>query len=177
LKKSVEVLSDVLDVDPPVLPSSDEDEDANAESGDGKGISLWTNENDTDENLGPFDDEETRAFYCDVPDLLATKPAALLGLNPVDLEKQRERNNRQYSGLGGGDEVVAMDVEDVETKDDDMDEVNEADADDATMDENAEGETSDGGKICGDELSLNKLLIYWISHIMFFALIFLDQFQ
>jgi regulator of nonsense transcripts 2 len=158
LKKSVEVLSDVLDVDPPVLPSSDEDEDANAESGDGKGISLWTNENDTDENLGPFDDEETRAFYCDVPDLLATKPAALLGLNPVDFEKQRERNNRQYSGLGGGDEVVAMDVEDVETKDDDMDEVNEAHADDATMDENAEGETGDGGKICGDELSLNKLL-------------------
>jgi hypothetical protein len=25
-------------------------------------------------NLGPFDDEETRAFYCDLPDLLSTKP-------------------------------------------------------------------------------------------------------
>lgn len=146
LKKSVETLSDVLDVDPPVLPSSDEEED-NAQAADGKGISLWTkNENDNDENLGPFDDEETRAFYCDVPDFLETKPAALLGLNPADLEKQKERNSRQYSGLEGGDESedVAMEVEDVETADT-VEEAND-DVEDATMEDNAEDETEDGGE-------------------------------
>lgn len=146
LKKSVETLSDVLDVDPPALPSSDEEED-NAQAADGKGISLWTkNENDNDENLGPFDDEETRAFYCDVPDFLETKPAALLGLNPADLEKQKERNSRQYSGLGGGDESedVAMEVEDVETADT-VEEAND-DVEDATMEDNAEDETEDGGE-------------------------------
>lgn len=146
LKKSVETLSDVLDVDPPALPSSDEEED-NAQAADGKGISLWTkNENDNDENLGPFDDEETRAFYCDVPDFLETKPAALLGLNPADLEKQKERNSRQYSGLEGGDESedVAMEVEDVETADT-VEEAND-DVEDATMEDNAEDETEDGGE-------------------------------
>ena len=149
LKKSVDTLSDILDVDPPVLQSSDDDEEGNAESGDGKGISLWTkNENDTDENLGPFDDEETRAFYCDVPDLLSTKPAALLGLSPADLEKQKERNERQYGGLGGGDEAedVAMEVDEVDTKDADPEESNEDDAEDAAMDEKADGETEEGGK-------------------------------
>jgi regulator of nonsense transcripts 2 len=144
LKKSVEALSDVLNVDLPSLPKSDEDEE-NAEATDGKGISLWT-KNDTDENLGPFDDEETRAFYCDVPDFLETKPAALLGLNPADLEKQKERNLRQYGGLGGSEESedVVMEVGDVETTND-LEE-NEIQAEDATVNDNAEGEAEDGGE-------------------------------
>ena len=150
LKKSVETLSDVLDVDPPVLQSSDDDEEGNSEAADGKGISLWTkNENDTDENLGPFDDEETRAFYFDVPDLLSTKPAALLGLSPADLEKQKERNERRYGGLGGGDETddVAMEVDEVDTKDADIGESNEGDVEDVTVDEKADVETEEGGKM------------------------------
>jgi regulator of nonsense transcripts 2 len=144
LKKSVEALSDVLNVDLPSLPKSDEDEE-NAEAADGKGISLWT-KNDTDENLGPFDDEETRAFYCDVPDFLETKPAALLGLNPADLEKQKERNLRQYGGLGESEESedVVMEVGDVETTND-LEE-NEIQAEDATVNDNAEGEAEDGGE-------------------------------
>ena len=151
LKKSVETLSDVLDVDQPHLPSSDEDEDA-AETVDGKGISLWTkNENDTDENLGPFDDEETRAFYCDLPDFLSTKPAALLGLNALDLEKQKERNERQYGGLGGEDEtedVAIDDIRDVDAKDDDLVAENEDGAENAaTTEEKADGESDDGGKL------------------------------
>lgn len=147
LKKSVETLSDVLDVDPPVLSSSDEDEDANIEA-DGKGISLWTkNENDIDEKLGPWDDEETRAFYCDVPDFLETKPAALLGLNPADLEKQKERNKRQYGGPEGLDESedVAVEVEDVGTTEIAVEE-NEDDADDMAIDDKVEGESEDGGE-------------------------------
>eukprot|EP00804_Cyclotella_cryptica_P010576 CCRYP_021015-RD/>CCRYP_021015-RD protein AED:0.06 eAED:0.06 QI:166/1/1/1/0.87/0.88/9/1431/1142 len=153
LKKSVETLSDVLDVDPPVLPSSEEDGDDNAGATDGRGIKLWTkNENDPSEEerdarLGPFDDEETRSFYCDVPDLLATKPPALLGVNLVDLEKQKERNARQYGALSGGEgpEVGAMEVEDVDTKDDGLDEFEEGDTEDVTMEDKVEGESEDGG--------------------------------
>lgn len=154
LKKSVETLSDVLDVDPPVLPSSEEEGEDNAGATDGRGIKLWTkNENDPsdedrDARLGPFDDEETRSFYCDVPDLLATKPPALLGVSLVDLEKQKERNARQYSSLAGGDgpAVVAMEMEDVETKDDALDEFEEGDTEDATIDDKVEGVAEDAGK-------------------------------
>ena len=100
LKKSVETLSEALDVDVPVL----EEEETNEDSADGKGIELWSKNNEgRDEKLGPFDDEETRSFYCDVPDLLSTKPAALLGLKPEDVEKLKERNARVY-----GDEEVEM---------------------------------------------------------------------
>ena len=100
LKKSVETLSEALDVDVPVL----EEEETNEDSADGKGIELWSKNNEgRDEKLGPFDDEETRSFYCDVPDLLSTKPAALLGLKPEDVEELKERNARVY-----GDEEVEM---------------------------------------------------------------------
>jgi hypothetical protein len=95
LKKSVEALSEALDMDAPVL---DEEETSNVESTDGKGIELWSRDDAGDENLGPFDDEETRSFYCIVPDLLSTKPPALLGINANDLEKLKERNSRVYGG-------------------------------------------------------------------------------
>ena len=90
LKKSIKTFSEALDVNLSIL----EEEEANDLATDGKGIELWTkNESGArDEKLGPFDDEETRSFYCDVPDLLSTKPPALLGINPNDLEKQKERN-------------------------------------------------------------------------------------
>lgn len=140
LKKSVEALSDVLDVDLPSLPESDKDEEGNAAA---KGISLWT-KNDTDENLGPFDDEETRAFYCDVPDFLETKPAALLGLSPSDLEKQKEINQRQYGGMGGSDESEDVAIEDIETIDDTG--VNEIEAEDTPVDDNVGGDAEDGGE-------------------------------
>lgn len=148
LKKSVETLSDVLDVSQPHLPLSDEDEDA-TDAEDGKGISVWTkNENDTDENLGPFDDEETRAFYCDVPDFVSIKPAALLGLNAVDLEKQKERNERQYGGLGCENDLEAIgDIRDLEAKDDDLVEENGDGDENTTNEEKADGESEDGGKL------------------------------
>jgi hypothetical protein len=95
LRKSVEALSEALDVDSPVL---DEAESSNIESSDGKGIELWSRVDAGDENLGPFDDEETRSFYCNIPDLLSTKPPALLGISANDLEKLKERNLKVYGG-------------------------------------------------------------------------------
>ena len=115
LKKSVETLSEVLDVDVPVL----EEEDTLDDTGDtdGKGIELLKKEGSEDaERLGPFDDEETRSFYCDVPDLLSTKPPALLGLNAGDVEKLKERNLQKYGEdaeeeEGGGEIMETVVVE------------------------------------------------------------------
>ena len=162
LKKSVETLSDVLDMDPPVLPSSEEEEDANVEAADGRGISLWTKNENDGEDLGPFDDEETRAFYSDVPDLLATKPPALLGLNPVDLEKQKERNARQYGAMAAGDDGADnMEVDDVETKEEDViDEVEDGDGEDATADK---AECDSEGKIF--LISLLAFIAVFVSYV------------
>jgi regulator of nonsense transcripts 2 len=110
LKKRVETLSDVLDVDAPIL----NDEEKEMETSDGKGMELWNRGSaNGEENLGPFDDEETRSFYCTVPDLLSTKPPALLGINLNEVEKLKERNLRVYGGNSGeeGGEIVMEDDE------------------------------------------------------------------
>jgi hypothetical protein len=97
LQKSVEVLSDSLHVPMPIL-ISDDDENRMANTGHA-GIEVWTKENESNlnENFGPFDDEETRSFYCDIPDLLATIPPALLGLSDEQVEKQKQSNLKKYS--------------------------------------------------------------------------------
>ena len=131
LTKTVQTLSEALDVDVPALKeeSTEESEEST------KGIELWTKSGiDGDEKLGPFDDEETRSFYCDVPDLLSIKPHALLGISPPDLEAQKEKNARKYGNgdenveLGDiaaevevGDETMAMDDDVVEDKDEGKD--------------------------------------------------------
>ena len=103
LTKSVESLAEVLDRDIPLLA----EEEALEEEIDGKGIELWTKGEAGSERLGPFDDDETRSFYCDVPDFLSTKPHALLGISEADGEKQREKNKRQY-GEDEDAEIVEM---------------------------------------------------------------------
>lgn len=51
-------------------------------------------------NSGLFDDEETRSFYCDLPDLLSTKPPALLGLTQEQVEEKKARNAIKYGAFG-----------------------------------------------------------------------------
>ena len=138
LQKSVETLSDALDVDVPVL----EEEEATDEAS-GKGIELWSKNNEgRDEKLGPFDDEETRSFYCDVPDLLSTKPAALLGLKPEDVEKIKERNARVY----GDEEEIEM----TELEEGDMPMIAEDDVD-AESEEEDEGDKDVEMKGAGED--------------------------
>ena len=154
LKKSVETLSEALDVDVPVL---EEEETSDEGAADGKGIELWTkNGNEADERLGPFDDEETRSFYCDVPDLLSTKPPALLGINPAELEKKEEQNLRQYSGsgedaedIGGGDMAVDEEVAAMDTVKEEDEEITEEPSDekDVEMEEGEGGEKGDKGEL------------------------------
>ena len=129
LTKSVESLADSLDVNVPILETEDA---SNADTADGKGIELWSG-NETDagnENLGPFDDEETRRFYCNLPDLLSTNPPALLGISANEFEKMKERNLRVYGEhIGEEEEEEVVEFLAIE----------EGIADDATVDEAVEG--------------------------------------
>lgn len=50
------------------------------------------------QDLGPYDDEETRAFYEDLPDLLATLPPALLGLTEEEAARLRAENAAAMEG-------------------------------------------------------------------------------
>ena len=89
LLRTVEALSDVLDLPMPRLKVEENEE---AETGAG-GLELWTKGGGEDgADFGPFDDEETKAFYCDVPDFLVTVPPALLGISQDEIEKRKAVN-------------------------------------------------------------------------------------
>ena len=66
----LQTLSDGLDLDLPHLPEEEKAEEAGT-----LGLSVWDGDMGQGANLGPYDDEETRAFYEDLPDLLAMVPS------------------------------------------------------------------------------------------------------
>lgn len=107
LLKSVEILSDALNQPMPKLKQEESEED----EGGGVGVELWTKGGGEDsENFGPFDDEETRAFYCDIQDFLTTVPPALLGLSQDEIDKRKAENLVKFgSGFEQEDEDVDMD--------------------------------------------------------------------
>ena len=85
-------LADALDRDGP--PPIDEEEDEEEEA-EGDGLTLWTSAGAAFvEGGGAFDDEETRAFYEDLPDLLSTVPASVLGLTQEQADMLKERNTQ-----------------------------------------------------------------------------------
>ena len=109
--KSVEALSDILDQPMPQL----KEEEAEETDGGGTGVELWTKGGDEDGNdFGPFDDEETRAFYCDIPDLLTTVPPALLSMSQDEIDKRKAENLAKYGsgfdGLADEGDVDAVEV-------------------------------------------------------------------
>lgn len=107
LKKSIEAIAEALDQD--LVTIQEEEEDDPAVPSGGTGVQLWTKAEECPEgtHLGPFDDEETRAFYCDLPDLLSTKPPALLGLTPEQVELKILSNSRKYGSFGGSSDELA----------------------------------------------------------------------
>lgn len=109
IKNRAEALAEALDLDVPDLYKNDKDDPDAPDSGDsnnelnseGVGLELWTKENeDGDDNLGPFDDEETRSFYCDITDLLTTIPPALLGYTQADVDRIQADNIQKYGAQG-----------------------------------------------------------------------------
>jgi len=73
LWQNVAALAEALDVTAPLLRlatvSADEDSDIEEE---GEGLSLWQNDGKESSMLGPFGDEDSKAFYTSLPDLLAS---------------------------------------------------------------------------------------------------------
>lgn len=109
LQKSVEALADVLDQSVPELKKQKDD----AEQEGGVGLEVWTKDGGDENDFGPFGDEDTRAFYCDIPDLLTTIPPALLGLTPEAIELQKAANIQKYGAdaetdMEEGDGITEM---------------------------------------------------------------------
>ena len=103
LQKSVDTFSDVLDQPLPQLEVEGKNDD---DENGGVGLELWTKGGGEGENdFGPFDDEETRAFYCDIPDLLTTVPRGLLGISAEEVERRKTENLQKY-GTGYDTEIV-----------------------------------------------------------------------
>lgn len=116
LKKSLETLSEVMDLDMPDTPNLSDDQN---ELGDGVagsnpstgGLELWTTGKEEDglsSSLGPFDDEEIRSFYCELPDLLSTVPPTLLGMTVQEVEDKKALNIQRFGN--GFDNSAEEDV-------------------------------------------------------------------
>lgn len=93
LQKSVESMSDALDLPLPQLEENTEEETEG-----GTGVEVWTKDGGDEDgaDFGPYDDEETRSFYCDVPDFLTTVPPGLIGLSPEEIEKRKATNVAKF---------------------------------------------------------------------------------
>jgi regulator of nonsense transcripts 2 len=158
LRKSVEALAEALNESVPVLEEEDEEiEDSN----EGTGLELYKEE-ERDANLGPFDDEETRAFYCDIPDLLTTIPPALLGYSLEDVERIQAANIEKYGS--GFDLVGEGEGEDSTVAMTDEPDPEEASTSPTNVEEDKEAlsgkETDDDGK-CSD---LNQMAFSYCKH-------------
>ena len=138
LNKSVEVLSDVLVQPLPVL----EEENDEGEGESGPGLELWTKEGDGTD-FGPFDDEETRAFYCDIPDLLTTVPLVLLGMTQDDVDRIQVQNLAKY---GEGSETIVDEADSSDT----LVASSEADFDAEEAAGNEEEATEEGEEVAGE---------------------------
>jgi len=91
LQKSVEVLADVMRLPMPELEEAEEDEEPES-----SGLEVYTKEGGAEDSSYPFDDEETRAFYMDIPDLLTTVPPAVLGMTESAIEAKQAENVIKY---------------------------------------------------------------------------------
>ncbi|CAI5730737.1 unnamed protein product [Hyaloperonospora brassicae] len=89
LQTSVNALADALDREVPPLPVEKRDD------GSGRGeILVWEGGEGGGRESGrggPFDDEATRSFYEDLPDLLELVPAVVLGLTEADVAELRRK--------------------------------------------------------------------------------------
>ncbi|RMX62646.1 hypothetical protein DD238_007986 [Peronospora effusa] len=89
LQTSVNSLADALDQEVPPLPVEEKDDGSGSgniliwEGGDGGGREVSRD--------GPFDDEATRSFYQDLPDLLDLVPAVVLGLTEADVAELKKK--------------------------------------------------------------------------------------
>ncbi|KAM3567953.1 hypothetical protein VYU27_009913 [Nannochloropsis oceanica] len=101
--KNMQALSEGLDLP---LPHLQEDE-GEMEGAGGGGLSLWDGDMGA-KALGPYDDEDSRLFYEDLPDLLATLPAAMLGLTEEEAAKLRQDKEAKVQQQQQQEEEAAL---------------------------------------------------------------------
>ncbi|OWZ09457.1 LOW QUALITY PROTEIN: Regulator of nonsense transcripts 2 [Phytophthora megakarya] len=92
LQTSVNSLADALDREVPLLPVEEKDDGSVAGFSSGK--IVWEGGEGGGRDLsrdGPFDDEATRSFYEDLPDLLELVPAVVLGLTETDVAELKKK--------------------------------------------------------------------------------------
>ncbi|CEG47804.1 regulator of nonsense transcripts [Plasmopara halstedii] len=95
LQTSVNSLADALDRQVPPLPVEKKEDGL----GNG-GILVWEGGEGGGRDLSrdsPFDDEATRSFYEDFPDLLELVPAVVLGLTEVDVAELKKKKEASAS--------------------------------------------------------------------------------
>ena len=97
LTKWVEGLAESLDLDVPTLAKEEEDKDLDAGT---RGIELLGKDTEEGGDLGPYDDPETKSFYMDIPDLLTTLPATLLGMSTEEVERKKVENEASMEEMG-----------------------------------------------------------------------------
>ncbi|KAF4317616.1 hypothetical protein BBO99_00005597 [Phytophthora kernoviae] len=144
LQTSVNSLADALDREVPPLPVEEKDD------GSGRGgILVWEGGEGGGRELsgdGPFDDEATRSFYEDLPDLLELVPAVVLGLTEADVA---ELKKKKAAAAEAADEEIEAEVdEEVEVHGDDDGkevEVNGAALEDTEADTGKEAVVGDAG--------------------------------
>lgn len=87
LQTSVNALADALDREVPPLPLLRDEDGMNGS------LLLWESDGSSRAMRAdsPFDDEDTRAFYEDLPDLLELVPAVVLGLTEADVAELKKK--------------------------------------------------------------------------------------
>ena len=92
-------LSDGLDKPMPELPQEEEDEKEDV------GLSLWENTGRQEGLLdGPFEDEDSRVFYTELPPLQSLVPASVLGLESMNADEE--------SAADAGEEEIVLNEDD-----------------------------------------------------------------
>ncbi|EEY60387.1 regulator of nonsense transcripts 2, putative [Phytophthora infestans T30-4] len=117
LQTSVNSLADALDRDVPPLPVEEKDDG----SGNGS-ILVWEGGDGTGRELsrdGPFDDEATRSFYEDLPDLLELVPAVVLGLTEADVAELKKKKETAAAEEEETETEIEEDEEELATTEDD----------------------------------------------------------
>ncbi|EGZ11827.1 hypothetical protein PHYSODRAFT_547735 [Phytophthora sojae] len=129
LQTSVNSLADALDREVPPLPVEEKDD------GSGRGgILVWEGGEGGGRELsrdGPFDDEATRSFYEDLPDLLELVPAVVLGLTEADVAELKKKKE----ATANADEEAEAEIEDEAEGNVDDDGKDGGDADDVTLED------------------------------------------
>ncbi|TYZ60274.1 hypothetical protein PybrP1_008505 [[Pythium] brassicae (nom. inval.)] len=150
LQTSVNALADALDRAVPPLPLDRDDGGLH-----GGGLLLWEADGSARALRADsaFGDEDTRAFYEDLPDLLVLVPAVVLGLSEADLaelKKKKEAGAAAAGGGGGGGSVATATA-----ASDDLEPENDADDDGGDADDSGdvEGDVDDDDD---DELTAKK---------------------